>query len=328
MLPLRQQSSLIACAACCWRSPLRAAASAAPRADTPTAGALYTNGPSGRYLLDGTWYRRSDPRDRGIRAGYQRARRRPAGSPVTVPDAANAADKSARSYLGGVCWYRKDFEPPARRGHATGCCASSRSTTARPCGSTAAGWAATPAATCRSSWRPRACARGTNRLVVRVDSRRTEQAIPPLGVRDGGKYVGGWWNYAGILREVYLRRVDTFDFVNVAARPRLDCPDMRRARLRARGRREHGAACRPAPRCPRRSAASRSGFTPATIGARGFRLFRGSAAIASPRLWSPDDPHLYTVELGVSLDGEVVQRYTQQTGIRSIERRRRRAGCC
>ena len=62
-------------------------------------------------------------------------------------------------------------------------------------------------------------------------------------------------------------------------------------------------------------------FTPATIaGARLPACSAGSAAIASPRLWSPEDPHLYTVELEVSLDGQVVQRYTQQTGIRSIER--------
>ena len=115
-------------------------------------------------------------------------------------------------------------------------------------------------------------------------------------MRNGGKYVGGWWNYAGILREVYLRRVDTFDFVNVAARPRLDCPELRCARLSARRRREHGGR-------PGRAEVSATvggqqiSFTPATIQARGFRLFRGSTAIRSPRLWSPDDPHLYNVEL-------------------------------
>ncbi len=64
----------------------------------------------------------------------------------------------------------------------------------------------------------------------------------------------------------------------------------------------------------------RINFNPTTIAAGGFHLFRGSAGIASPRLWSPEDPHLYTVELEVSLDGQVVQRYTQRTGIRSIER--------
>jgi beta-glucuronidase len=155
--------------------------------------------------------------------------------------------------------------------------------------------------------------------VVRVDSRRSEAAIPPLGVRDGGKYVGGWWNYAGILREVYLRRVDTFDLVDVYARPRLDCPTCD-ARIYVR------ALAANMERVPARAELSatvggkRINFRPQTIRARGSHLFRGSAAIASPRLWSPEDPHLYTVELAVSLDGQVVQRYTQRTGIRSIAR--------
>ena len=61
---------------------------------------------------------------------------------------------------------------------------------------------------------------GVNRLVVRVDSRRDETAVPPMGRRKDGRFIGGWWNYAGILREVYLRRVDTLDLVNVHVFPR------------------------------------------------------------------------------------------------------------
>src|SRR6185295_4947078 len=59
--------------------------------------------------------------------------------------------------------------------------------------------------------------RGTNVLVVRVDSRHSELDVPNVAVRRGGRYVGGWWNYAGILREVYLRKVDRLDFTNVSA---------------------------------------------------------------------------------------------------------------
>ena len=58
---------------------------------------------------------------------------------------------------------------------------------------------------------------GVNRLVVRVDSRRDETDVPPIGRRKDGRFVGGWWNYAGILREVYLRRVDTLDLVNATS---------------------------------------------------------------------------------------------------------------
>jgi beta-glucuronidase len=287
-------------------------------ADAPSAGAVYSNGPSGRYQLDGTWYRRSDPRDRGLKSGFQRTRALSGWRSVTIPDAANAGDMSSRSYLGGVHWYRKDFELPAAA--ATHWVLRFESVNyratvwlnGRRLGRHTGGYLP-------FELEARGARRGTNRLVVRVDSRRTEAAIPPLGVRDGGKYVGGWWNYAGILREVYLRRVDTFDFVNVYARPRLDCATCD-ARLYVR------ATVKNMERVPARAevsatvAGKRIRFPLKTVRARGLLLFRGSAGIASPQLWSPDNPHLYTVELTVSLDGHVVQRYTQRAGIRSIER--------
>src|SRR5689334_23844788 len=81
-------------------------------ADAPTAGSVYHDGPSGRYIVGGTWYRRTDRADRGLRRGWQRQTSRQGWRGVTVPNAANATDNSARSYLGGVWWYRKDFELP------------------------------------------------------------------------------------------------------------------------------------------------------------------------------------------------------------------------
>jgi len=79
----------------------------------PTSGALYQDGPSGRFLVAGTWYRRADPRDTGRRRGWQKAGSLGGWQQTTVPNAANAGDNSVRSYLGGVWWYRKDFEAPA-----------------------------------------------------------------------------------------------------------------------------------------------------------------------------------------------------------------------
>ena len=49
---------------------------------------------------------------------------------------------------------------------------------------------------------------GVNRLVVRVDNRRLPTDFPPSGLTGAGDPAGGWWNYGGILREVYLQRVD------------------------------------------------------------------------------------------------------------------------
>ena len=59
--------------------------------------------------------------------------------------------------------------------------------------------------------------------MVRVDSRRLERDFPPAGLNTDGVPTGGWWNYSGIQREVYLRRLDTVDFQRVQVRPVIDC---------------------------------------------------------------------------------------------------------
>ena len=55
----------------------------------------------------------------------------------------------------------------------------------------------------------RSSATGTNRLVVRVDSRRLITDFPPAGLNTDGVPTGGWWNYSGIQREVYLQASST-----------------------------------------------------------------------------------------------------------------------
>ena len=74
-----------------------------------------------------------------------------------------------------------------------------------------------------------------NRLVVRVDSRRQKFDIPPLSQRASGAFEGGWWNYNGILREVYLRQVDQFDFAAGVLRAPPALPHLR----------GHGRSCTP-----------------------------------------------------------------------------------
>lgn len=64
----------------------------------------------------------------------------------------------------------------------------------------------------------------SNSLVLRIDSRRTINDLPPARNNEFGDPQGGWWNYAGILREVYLRAVDQIDITSVNVRPDLPCP--------------------------------------------------------------------------------------------------------
>ncbi len=49
-----------------------AAPSLAQAADVPSAKTLYSDGPSGRYLMDGQWLFRLDAADRGVRQRFYR----------------------------------------------------------------------------------------------------------------------------------------------------------------------------------------------------------------------------------------------------------------
>ena len=58
---------------------------------------------------------------------------------------------------------------------------------------------------------------------MRVDSKRRVTDFPPAGLNTDGVPTGGWWNYSGIQREVYLKKLDTVDFRKVLVRPVLPC---------------------------------------------------------------------------------------------------------
>ena len=80
---------------------------------------------------------------------------------------------------------------------------------------------------------------GVNRLIVRVDDRRTGADFPP-----GPS--GGWWNFGGLLDVVYLRPVQRADLDQVMIRPELPCPQPARRRSSSRRR----SSTSPAPRRP------------------------------------------------------------------------------
>src|SRR3954469_9708567 len=81
----------------------------AQSADGLTTKTLYAGGPSGRYLMGGTWLQRLDPGDTGSAQGFTTSASTAGWNQVTVPNAWNATDHSDASFAGGVGWYRKDF---------------------------------------------------------------------------------------------------------------------------------------------------------------------------------------------------------------------------
>src|SRR3954453_4363876 len=180
-------------------------------ATVPAETARYHDGPGHRYLLNGDdWQMRRD----GRKAWWR----------VSAPNAWNARDKSNASMAGGAVWYRKDFVAP------TGPVAAwlipfdnvrYRATVwlnGKLVGSHAGAYL---------PWelRLRGLKRGgaVNRLLVRVDNKTRPKDLPPARLTVEGAPNGGWWNYGGILGDVYLRRGDGLDFSGVQVRPSLPC---------------------------------------------------------------------------------------------------------
>ncbi|HWK26062.1 MAG TPA: glycoside hydrolase family 2 TIM barrel-domain containing protein [Solirubrobacter sp.] len=290
---------------------------AARAADTPTAKTLYKDGPDGRYLLGGEWLFRLDNADQGVKQRFMRQTSRSGWTKTKVPGVWNVGDASNESMAGGIGWYRKDFKLPSS--------------------SSAYAWAfrfesvnyrakiwlnGTPIGTNTGAYIPfevmaKALKRnGTNRLVVRVDSRRKITDFPPAGLNTDGVPTGGWWNYSGIQREVYLRRIDKVDFQKVLVRPILDCASCpARIDVKVNLRNVTGSG-------QRATITGRFGDRTLNLGTKTVDQvtgFQDSVKIAKPRLWSPASPHLYNVSLTVRIGGKKVAGYSLHSGIRSIK---------
>jgi beta-glucuronidase len=286
---------------------------------TPKPKVLYHDGHTGRYLMDGTWYFRADPLDQGLAQGLERQSSLTGWTPVSVPNAWNATDLSDASQRGGVGWYRTDFRAPkASRGVSWVIRFESVNYRARvflnghQLGTHEGAYLPfeVPADRIRRS--------GVNHLVVRVDSRRTETDLPPLVDQDNGTPGGGWWNYGGILREVYLRKVDSVDISDFLAQPRLPCRRcpatvVFRATLHNVSRSTQRASFHA-------SVGGLAGHFPTVvIKPRRTRVVSAKVRVDNPRLWEPGDPQLYSVRAGVSIGGRTVGGWTAHIGIRSIK---------
>lgn len=298
-----------------------APALAPAQSTAPSRGAQVFAGQQDRFTMDGTWLRRLDPGDVGLAQRWQEQASGSGWSRTRVPDVWNARDQSDASAVGGVGWYRRTF--------------------ALPRGFDGGRWIlrfenVSVQATVWVNGRRIGEHRGTydpfelqipggvlkrtkpNRLVVRVDSRRTPQDLPPLDVQPDGRVGGGWWNDSGITREVTLRRADRLDLAPVQVTPDLESTkgdgllDVR-ATVTNTGPRARGARV-----------VVRVGDRAKVVGrprvpARGSREVRTRMRIPRPRVWSPGRPQLTTVKVEASVEGgEVVSTYRVRTGFRRV----------
>jgi beta-glucuronidase len=296
-------------------------------ATPPTRGALYADGQTGRYLLGGTWLYRADPGDAGMAAGWWRdtAASTP-WSPTSIPNSFNVGDFSLASWNGSIGWYRRDFTVPngafaryvpvgARRWIVRFESVNYRATVwlnGRLIGAHVG--ANLPFEFELGVLRP-----GVNRLIVRVDNRFYPDALPP---GPGG----GWWNYGGILREVYLRAVQGADIAAAIVRPVLSCsPGSPAGSRHCAARIDERVQVRNlthVPQLVRLSGAygnSPLDFGAATLPPRGTWSAQASVRIARPRLWSIDRPALYRATLVLrDAQGRALGGYVTYSGIRSI----------
>ncbi|MCW3012449.1 MAG: hypothetical protein JWO90_2853 [Solirubrobacterales bacterium] len=283
--------------------------------------ALYASGPTGRFLMDGEWLFRLDPGNRGQRDGYAKQATRAGWSPVTVPNAWNATDQSVESFMGSVGWYRKDFRLPSAKAALDWVTrfesVNYRSRVylnGRLVGSNKGAYLPFEFRMPRSVLKRT----GTNRLVVRVENKRLATDFPPAGLSVQGVPTGGWWNYGGILREVYLRRVDKVDFTKVLVRPDLPCATCA-ATVTARLTVRNQATSATRARITGRFGTRKLDFGSVAIGAGKLATVSRTIRIAKPKLWSPDAPNLYAVDFRASSGGRQLQRYRLKSGIRSVK---------
>jgi beta-glucuronidase len=288
-------------------------------ASAPTKGAWYSDGQSGRYLLGGTWLYRPDTTDVGVAQGWWRNVASTAGwSTTTVPNAYNAGDFSQASMNGYVGWYRRDLTLPAGA-FASYVPKSGRHWIIR---FESVNYRATVWLNGREigshvgAYLPweldlTGLRSGVNRLVLRVDNRRTAADLPP---GPGGQ----WWNYGGILREVYLRAVQTADLSQVQIRTLHPCPKCD-ADIEEQVLVRNVTGARQKMALTGNYGGRRISFGSATIAAHGTWTAHGSVRIPHPSLWAPGHPKLYAATLTLSDSrGRRLQGYFTSSGIRTI----------
>jgi beta-glucuronidase len=265
----------------------------------------YQDGPGGRVLLNDGWLFRADPNDEGLAAGWAAQTDTAGWSAVTLPNAWNAGDDSDESMTGGVGWYRRDLHVPAKPGRAHWIVRFESVNYRATVFLNGVQVGTHEAASIPFELALTRLQKGVNHLVVRVDSRRDGTSLPP-GPR------GGWWNYGGILREVYLRPVVDLDFSELLTRPVSNHELLVRATL-----------SNPDGRLKRGSVSVRIRGVTTDLGsvrvpARSSRFVSKRITVHGVRPWSPRRPHTFEVSATATSNGRRIGSYVVHTGLRRL----------
>jgi beta-glucuronidase len=297
------------------------------KVERPGGKPLVYEGQTTRQLLGGTWYFRQD--DTTVQGDAERwyAQDDLIGwSEIRVPHNWNAQDTLFnRSSVG---WYRKEFtlpRSPRRANHLW---------KVRFEGSNYRTWIWLNGKRVGSytGYFPfeldlEGLRKGRNTLVVKVSSLRSNRDLThwrPAAFNGFG--TGGWWNFGGLLREVYVRRVDTIDIEDVHVLPRLrrvGGPAKVEVRVRLRNvtdeERDVGLSLA--------VGKERFSFDPETVAAGAERDLVNRFTIERPKLWQPGRPALYPMTVYADEDrgrrGSTRRAvYKLRFGVRKLETRR------
>ena len=278
---------------------------------------LIYEGQAARQLLGGTWYFRQDDTFVGDAERWFAQRDLVGWSAIRVPHNWNATDTLLDK--SSVGWYRKEFKLPKSPK------AAKHFWKVRFEGSNyrTKVWLNGKAIATFTGYFPfeadlEGLRKGRNTLVVKVSSLRSSTDLThwrPAAYNGFG--TGGWWNFGGLLREVYVRRIDTIDIEDVHVLPRL--PKVGgpakvevRAQLRNLTGRDEDVAL------SWNVNGERFSLPAETVGARGTRELRARFTIDKPRLWQPGRPYLYGMTVGALTEGRRRAAYRLRFGVRKF----------
>ncbi|HWE32306.1 MAG TPA: glycoside hydrolase family 2 TIM barrel-domain containing protein [Solirubrobacteraceae bacterium] len=321
----RLLSAVITAAAVLGATAMGASAQPGPGppyiATAPTPHPLYQDGQTGRYLLGGEWLYQSDPTNIGLADGWWKNNPSTTGwAPITVPNAFNVGNYTDQGMNGIIGWYRRDFTLPT---DTYGKWVTKRDQ-AWILRFESVNYHATvwlnghQLGTHSVAFLPfefdlrRYLQPGVNRLIVRVDNIRTAADFPP---GPGGL----WFNWGGILREVYLRAAARADLQQVLVRPVLPCPTCA-ATIEETATVRNVTTSAQTVRLTGTYGSLKLSFGEHKLAAGASWSASTSVTLAKPHLWSLGHGYLYKATLRLAdLKGKRLAGYLTYSGIRLIK---------
>ena len=301
---------------------LGAPSAQAQTAELPGGKPLIREGQTNRQMLGGTWYFRQDDTFVGESEGWYAQDDLTGWAPISVPHNWNATDTTENRPTIG--WYRKDFRLPAAP--------KSRKERLRQFWKVRFEgnnyrtklWLNGKQIAFYTGYFPfevllKDLKKGRNTLVAEVSSLRSNSDLThwrPAAYNGYG--TGGWWNFGGILREVYMRKIDTVDVEDVHVLPRLrrvggPAKVEVRTTLRNFMKRDRDVSL------VVRVDGQRIRYDPETVPALGRRELTTTVTIKKPRLWAPRAPELYGMTVGAVTAGRERSTYRLTFGVKKLD---------